>query len=1370
MPKIGKPSGILASAADAGRAAHAFRPVQLPPYLPHPTPPARHRAKLPPAVQDAWPLSGTARTMSLTVGAKIELNDGRLATVRFLGPTNFQTGEWVGVELDEATGKNDGAVKGGRYFQCQQGYGMFLRPSGVKRVVKAAAAPKATPANGGVNGLKRQSIAGASARRESTLPSSPTPGARGGLSGLRSPTKSPTKQIGSNGVSSASSRTSTPPAGKNTAGPTAARSRQSMLPPSTTTARRQSAVPPPTSSTSSRSSRPSLVPPSNRSALPSSRTAPGRAPPGATRTAGAVPPTTKQRLSSTTEETASEDGSEQPDILSPKASATSSKQNEGEANGEQAEEEVEQEEQDDTVKLNFAPPPPPPEPAPKSPNLSRSRRPSSPTAASIHSQRTIRSTAASNRQIEELEAKVRLLERKRLEDRDLKKTLDHAQQERDQYKGIIEKLQTKYRPQQQEIYDLKKALSEAESKFEDVEALQAEHDSAMEMATLDREMAEETAEGLKAELEALRAHNEEVELELELLREENSDLSKEMTPEERESAGFVQLQHSNERLRNALLALRDRALDEKEELNEQIGGLHEQVKDLETLRPQHEELKEKLLRAEADTNDLQQQLEAALQAEEMIEQLTERNGRLTDTVDDLKAAVEDLENLKEVNDELEQNHVDAEKQMQEEIDFQESLLLDRERTSKALQEALDDRDYTITQFRALVSQLQADMADMKASKQLSETEAKDLEGKSRAMLDLNLKLQNSAAKTQVKTIDLELRRLDAQEASEHLAIVQLFLPEAFHAERDSVQALLRFKRIGFKATLIHSFIKERISSFGARNTEQDVFAACDSLDKLTWISAMAGRFVNSISSCNPGEFSGYESAYYELEPVERALNSYVDGLRRDELKEKDMAEELQRSIAVMSHLSSLHIKDNLGSHADDLLMRTQCLQSQLESAATALQLIRTLVEKNVPAVDEDDEDDEGSASDLAIIINRAETLITQARSAKVTAGKTQRLLSDLQERHLTLENSHTETFESTEAIVSEIVGYTRQVGDALSITFSEEGRTDPFTAPEVASALSRVATSSFVLQAPELGPFNALASRVRDLNDILAELAALPAELDNTVEFERSPEPWVARAEEIRQTKLTSIDTEAELARTLETLRGRDVVIKEKETELEEQSVRIEMLEARMRDASKRSARIAELEKALHEAKDAERRAKRDVDAAKQEKDREVERARAEMGRLGEEKARSGAAQTLDEGAMGAGARVSMKKMEVKITNLEGAVRYLKDENMRLRLPAPDSPLSAQQTLSWLHDDPLTKPTSDRRRRELALQADSKSLLKEMLNFATLESEMVDLTKMPANKLAWRPARETPRWKVEKRKEGWEGWKGWKSELLRTNA
>ncbi|XP_035391306.1 CAP-Gly domain-containing linker protein 1 isoform X2 [Electrophorus electricus] len=85
------------------------------------------------------PPSGAAvvsdSTAEFSVGDRVWVNGNKPGYIQFIGNTQFAPGQWAGIVLDEPIGKNDGAVAGIRYFQCEDLRGIFTRPSKLSRTL-----------------------------------------------------------------------------------------------------------------------------------------------------------------------------------------------------------------------------------------------------------------------------------------------------------------------------------------------------------------------------------------------------------------------------------------------------------------------------------------------------------------------------------------------------------------------------------------------------------------------------------------------------------------------------------------------------------------------------------------------------------------------------------------------------------------------------------------------------------------------------------------------------------------------------------------------------------------------------------------------------------------------------------------------------------------------------------------------------------------------------------------------------------------------------------------------------------------------------------------------------------------------------------
>jgi dynactin 1 len=983
-----------------------------------------------------------------------------------------------------------------------------------------------------------------------------------------------------------------------------------------------------------------------------------------------------------------------------------------------------------------------------------------------------------NREIEELQLKLNQMEKKRGEDREKLKTLEQIQTERDKFESIIQKLQAKYQPQQMEVTELRKKLKETEARFDELDRIQAEHESLMEMAALDREMAEETADAFKHECEAVRSKMEELNLEVEVLRAENEEFSQVTSPEERSSHGWLQMEKTNERLREALIRLRDMTQQQESDLKAQIKELEEDLEEYAAVKSDYEAAKEKLLVLETNVEDLKQQLETALGAEEMIEELADKNMRYQEEINELKASIEDLESLKEISDEMEYTHIETEKQLQEEIDYREGVFGDQCRKINQQDEVIEDLEYTLSRFRELVTNLQTDLEDMRATQQISEAEASDLTTRSRAMMDLNMKLQASASKAQTKSIDMELNRMESEEAAQHLAMVKLYLPEYFDSERNSVQALLRFKRVAFKATIISSTLRDRGSENAALSAHEEVFKAHEVLEHLMWISNICDRFVNFITTCSPEQFGNIKIAMFEMEPVERTFNFWIENAKKNEVNLSKLAMELQRSIALIAHLAETLLPSTLEIFADELCMRAHLSQSYLDHAGTAIARLKLIIKAKMVASEEGSEEE-------SFALNKLDSFVSQARGCKVAMGKISRSLDDLQSRSLALPKEADEPFRNAEISAKQLSEFARALGENIVGLTSDEGRTEAFSLEEIIDCLSQV-SASFVpsSESPEESndPVSLLLSKLRDLNGQFEELDHISSDLSRTTEFERGANPWIARAEELKSNKTISPDADEEIRRLKNEIHEASAALGVKDTTLEERGLKIEHLESRMREAGKKAALVKDLEaqieefqKAAGELEETVERQKQELKAAETERDEymtRLERMKRMSGTVGVKSTGDGV--VIDSEASLA-AMQENESLRAEVESLQAAVRFLREENRRSNILDPYSVQRSTEMHAWL-DMPLTRASPTPEQEKIQRTAlESRDVMSHLLKL-TKESHVPDLKSTltrptsgedsSANRTAWRPSKTRLRYQVLQQRENFEHWAEWRDEIV----
>ncbi|CAH8585728.1 unnamed protein product [Schistosoma margrebowiei] len=876
----------------------------------------------------------------LKIGSRVEVTGKDVVgTIAYIGTTQFSPGKWVGVILEEAKGKNNGTVQGKRYFTCEENHGIFVRPSQLTLLDDQ-------------DGSSTMDLSISSVLSESGTTSESST-SRLSLGETPKRTGSSTSLSSSLKPEMAKGRTLKSPALKRSslASSTSSVKDKPNLPVST--GRRPPEIRK-ASQISSTGSNPDLVQsnvaPISKSESPLNKSTESKPvkesiqPSGdtLTKTISSTIKASDPKLPTTT------DGSKIPEV-STIAGASDIK-----IISQKLElENISIKHKDSSHKI------------PRSSVVSPSALVSS-DGGGTHSPDTELELTNLRSEITTLHDQIEALKMKREEDKTRIQELERIKIQFTQLEENRRLMREQAAELQREIAQLKTEKAEIKEAFDRYRDEVAELVESVEMATLDKEMAEEKLESLTTEIELLKEQIEELTLENHILKEESEEKGGASTLPGADGGPtplqLKNLEQQNERLKQALVKLRDLTNQDKQEittLTKQITSLESQINQLQT---EKERLTNDLKESIEQTIELKEQVDASLGADIMVSQLTQRNLELEEMLEKVKEERNDLEILCEMNDELQENSRETELELREEIERANTKINQLVRHLDATRETIADYEQTLGKFRDLVADLQTQNSDLQRSladgKRLQEQQQQlhttvATEFASSAVPFMGTKFgATSQAQTLAKVIEVELRRLEAEQSANHVTRLSAFLPDSFlrrGGDNEALLALLLIDRLAGKCDLLANHLAERYplppcvpgqTSLQLPQTDSNavdsqtttVSGICipgtdNPLPPLTKSKAEFYSFVTRLihllrslgsllnqykqifTSCSVDLYLKFGSLYNEMCVHEHCIDRLIEQTKNDQLDETISLESLITSFNYFIQLYNVHLKN-----------------------------------------------------------------------------------------------------------------------------------------------------------------------------------------------------------------------------------------------------------------------------------------------------------------------------------------------------------------------------------------------------------------------------------------------------------------------------
>ncbi|KAM6959647.1 dynactin subunit 1-like isoform 6-T6 [Tautogolabrus adspersus] len=549
-------------------------------------------------------------------------------------------------------------------------------------------------------------------------------------------------------------------------------------------------------------------------------------------------------------------------------------------------------------------------------------------------------------QVKDLDEKLETLKMKRTEDKAKLKELEKHKIQLEQLQEWKNKMQEQQAELQKQLKEAKKEAREAQEAKDHYMEEMSDTADAIEMATLDKEMAEERAESLQVEVDTLKEKVEELSMDLEILRHEISEKGSDGAAS---SYHVKQLEEQNGRLKEALVRMRDLSSSEKQEHVKLQKQMEKKNSELETLRTQKEKLQEEVKQAESTIDELKEQVDAALGSEEMVETLTERNLDLEEKVRELRETVTDLEAINEMNDELQENARETEMELREQLDLGSAKVREADKRVEAAQETVADYQQTINKYRELTAGLQEANREL-ISQQNANTE--QVHQPPAELFDFKIKFAETRA--YAKAIEMELRKMEVAQSNRQVSLLTSFMPDSFlrhGGDHDCILVLLLIPRLICKAELISKQAQEKFDlngkmahGSGLRGPpgEQCSFAS-GLVYSLSLLQATLHKYEQALNDCSVEVFKRMGTLYTEMSFHERSLDYFIDLLHKDQLDETVQVEPLTKAIKYYQQLYSVHLADHTEDCTVQLADHIKFTQSALDCMGVEVARLRSFL-------------------------------------------------------------------------------------------------------------------------------------------------------------------------------------------------------------------------------------------------------------------------------------------------------------------------------------------------------------------------------------------------------------------------------------------